>query len=688
MKSIYITGGNGLLATNLIQYLNSYKIRSSLRKYENLVSNTDYDLIDSKSYSSIKKKILEFKPNIIIHTAGMTDIEKSEKFPKIAYESNVKYSRELAKISSLIGCKFIYISTDHLFNDENVYNSEKSFPSPLNVYAKTKLLSEKTILKENKKSIILRTNFFDWGPLTKLSFLDHIYNNLSIGKKIYLFDDVYFNPVSIKVLSLVIEKLFNSNKSGIFNVTSNKSISKFLFGKKIANIFNLNEDLVVPISIKDKKLVIRPKNLSLSNKKIINSLNYKFPSINKMLREVKNNRFLNKNIKVIPYGRHHLDRNDILNVTNTLKSGELTQGSQILDFENTIKKYVGAKYAIAVSSCTAGLHLCAIVAGLNKNNSFVTSPISFVSTSNAGLYQKSKPYFVDIDDKTLNIDTNKLFELIKKNKSIKAIFPVHFAGYPVDLKKIYNYTRKNNQIIIEDSAHALGAKYKDGSRVGSCKYSDMCVFSFHPVKIAAAGEGGLITTNNEKFYRELLRLRSHGINKKDDKFFNNKYAYESSKKKNIWYYEMQQLGFHYRITDIQSSLAISQMAKIKKFLHKRILLVNNYNKFFKKFKNCEPFQKVNFKISSNHIYIVKINFKKIGISRNELMKKLKILRIGTQVHYLPIFLQHYYRRFKINISNYPNSIYYYNNCLTLPLYYDLSINEQKYIIQQLHKVLE
>ena len=688
MKSIYITGGNGLLATNLVQYLNLHKIKLSLRRYENLIPKADYDLVDSRNYSLVKSKILDFKPHVIIHTAGMTDIEKSEKFPKLAYESNVKYSRELARISSLIGCKFIYISTDHLFNDENRYNSETSLTTPLNIYAKTKLLSEKAVLKENKKSIILRTNFFDWGPLNKLSFLDNIYNNLSIGKKIYLFDDVYFNPVSIKILSEVIEKLISSKKSGIFNITSNKSISKFIFGQKIANIFKLDKNLIVPISIKDKKLVIRPKNLSLSNKKITKLLDYNFSSIDKMLRQVKNNRNFNKNIKIIPYGRHHIDQNDILNVTSALKSGELTQGSQIFKFENIVKKYVGAKYAVAVSSCTAGLHLCAIIAGLNKNNSFVTSPISFVSTSNAGLYQNSKPLFVDIDPKTVNIDLKKLCELIEKNKSIKAILPVHFGGYPVDLKKIYNFIKKKKKIIIEDAAHALGAKYKDGYMVGSCKYSDMCVFSFHPVKIVASGEGGVITTNNEKYYRELLRLRSHGINKKDDKFLNKDFAFDSKSKRNTWYYEMQQLGFHYRITDIQSSLAISQMSKIKKFLNKRLLLVKNYNKFFKKFKHCEPVQKINFKISSNHIYIVRINFNKIGISRNELMTKLKTLRILTQVHYLPIFLQHYYQRFNINIKNYTNSIDYYNNCLTLPLYYDLSLNEQKYIIQQLYKIIE
>lgn len=688
MKSIYITGGNGLLSSNLIQYLSQYRIRASLRKYENIIPRINYDIINSSNYSSLKNKILKFKPDVIIHTAGITDIEKCEKYPIKARQSNLEYSKKIAKISSLLNCKLIYISTDHLYNDQKKIYSENDITNPINEYAKSKFLSEISISKLNKKSIILRTNFFDWGPVSNLSFLDKIYNNLSISKEVFLFDDVYFNPVSISFLTKVIENLINKNVYGIFNISSNKPISKYSFGLKIAETFNLNKKLIKPISINDKKLVKRPKFLSLSNKKLKKNLEINVPSIKKMLLDLKVSRKNNKNVRILPYGLHHLDESDIKSVAETMINGNLTQGNQVSNFENVIKKYVGVKYAVAVSSCTAGLHLCSIVSGLNSKNSFVTSPISFVSTSNAGLYQKSNPIFIDIDPDTVSINTKELLKILKVNKNIKTIFPVHFAGNPINLREIYKYSKKNNQIIIEDAAHALGAKYEDGSKVGSCKNSDMCVFSFHPVKIAAAGEGGVITTNNKNFYRQLLRLRSHGINKNDDIVYTNRYAYDEKRKKNVWYYEMQELGFHYRITDLQSSLAISQMSKIDKFLKKRIKLVKKYIIYLKKFKNCKPYQSVDFDLSSNHIFIVKINFKKIGISRNALMKKLKILRIGTQVHYLPIFLQRYYKKFNFKASDYPNSISYYNNCLTLPLYYDLSFKEQKYLIDQLYNIIE
>ncbi len=223
--------------------------------------------------------------------------------------------------------------------------------------------------------------------------------------------------------------------------------------------------------------------------------------------------------------------------------------------------------------------------------------------------------------------------------------------------------------------------------VGSCKHSHMCVFSFHPVKLIASGEGGIVTTNDKNIYKELLKLRSHGINKLDEKLINTKYAYDKKNKKNAWYYEMQKLGYHYRLTDIQSSLAISQLKKINKFLKKRFKLVKRYENILKKFENCNPAQHVDFNYSANHLFVIKIDFDKIKISRNELINNLRELKIGTQVHYLPIFLQPFYKRYKFHPSNFPNSMQYYNTCLSLPLYYDLSFTQQDYILEKLYELI-
>jgi Predicted pyridoxal phosphate-dependent enzyme apparently involved in regulation of cell wall biogenesis len=246
-----------------------------------------------------------------------------------------------------------------------------------------------------------------------------------------------------------------------------------------------------------------------------------------------------------------------------------------------IANYVGAKYAVAVTSCTAGMHLACMAANLSNNQNLITSPITFVSTANVAFYTNATPIFSDIDPKTLNLCPKNLTKTLKSNPKTKVILPVHFAGMPCDMLKIKKIADSKNISIIEDAAHALGAKYKNGQMVGSCCHSLATVFSFHPVKLIASGEGGMITTNNREFYKKLLRLRSHGINKIDDNFVYKNSAYEKGIK-NLWYYEMQELGYHYRITDFQCSLAISQFKKIDKFLVKRKKLVKKIFKSFPK----------------------------------------------------------------------------------------------------------
>ena len=301
---------------------------------------------------------------------------------------------------------------------------------------------------------------------------------------------------------------------------------------------------------------------------------------------------------------------------------------------------------MAVSSCTAGLHLSCTALGIRKNDNVIVPAITFVSTANAVIYNSANVILSDIDSDTLNI-SQKNIEKISKTKKIKAIMPVHFAGYPCDIKKIKS--KNKNQIIIEDAAHALGARYKDGSKVGSCKYSDATVFSFHPVKPITAGEGGVVTTNSFTLYKKLLRLRSHGINKLDDAFENKKYAFTNGKL-NPWFYEMKELGYHYRITDIQCALAISQMKKLDKFISRRKKIAGIYRKKFNNLNNISIAHKKDFNSSGHHLFILRFDFKNMSIDKVNLMNELKKLKIGTQVHYIPISLHHSIKKHLKEIS--------------------------------------
>ena len=388
---------------------------------------------------------------------------------------------------------------------------------------------------------------------------------------------------------------------------------------------------------------------------------------------------------MIPYGKHHIDADDIKSVIKVLKSDNLTQGPLISVFENKISKYVGAKYSVVVTSCTAGLHLASIVSKLRKGKKLLTSPITFVATANSSLYCGAETIFADIDSLTINISTERIKEAISKNE-IQAIAPVHFGGLPCDMKKIREIANKVNAVIYEDAAHAFGASFQDGSKVGSCKYSDMTVFSFHPVKSIAMGEGGAITTNNKKIYKQLLRLRNHGIERNKDNFIVKKRGF-SNKTKNPWYYEMQELGYHYRVTDIQCALGLSQLKKINKFLSRRRELAINYDLEFENLKNCEPIQKKMRNTSSNHLYILKINFKKLSKTRADLMREFKKAGIQTQVHYIPVTLHPYFQKKKYKNSDFPNSYNYYKSALSIPLFYDLTDKQQSFVIEKVKKLI-
>jgi UDP-4-amino-4,6-dideoxy-N-acetyl-beta-L-altrosamine transaminase len=388
---------------------------------------------------------------------------------------------------------------------------------------------------------------------------------------------------------------------------------------------------------------------------------------------------------LIPYSKQSISIIDALRVAQQVKFKSLTQGNQIKEFENSVANYVGAKYAVAVSSATAGLHLAHLAIGHPIGSNVATSPISFVASANTIIYAGHTPFFVDIDFDSGSMSVDKLADLINQTK-ISTVVPVHYAGLPCDMKRINEVCKEKNIIIIEDAAHALGATYDSGERVGSCTYSDITVFSFHPVKSITTGEGGMITTNDEKLYDKLLKLRTHGIQRKEDDFQNKILGYTDGKP-NLWYYEMDSLGYHYRLTEIQAMLGFSQMKKIDRFMKKRQAIAKRYEKYLSNVENIKKSQSKKNGVSANHLYTIKIDFTKIKLSRNDLMGKLRKIGIITQVHYIPIPLHPYYKQLGYDVDNLPNTMNFYFQILSIPIYPKLSIFKQLKVYKNLKKLL-
>jgi len=389
---------------------------------------------------------------------------------------------------------------------------------------------------------------------------------------------------------------------------------------------------------------------------------------------------------MIPYGRHHLDESDIQAVVDCLRSNFLTQGPKVAEFEEAVALAVGAKFAVAVASGTAALHLATLAVGAGSHSSLVTSPITFVASANAALYVGAKPLFVDIDPDTVNLSSTALAKTLEENPNVTIVIPVHYAGLPCDMVEIKALADKTGAIVIEDAAHALGSHYPDGSPVGCCAHSLMTIFSFHPVKSITTGEGGMITTNDEEMYRKLLRLRSHGINKGEDTFLHSESAHTDGVP-NPWYYEMFSLGFHYRITDIQSSLGLSQLKKLERFIERRRYLAMRYDQAFKNSNWIQPAQKTGRELSAHHLYPVRIDFSAAGISRAAFMKELRQKGIITQVHYIPVTTHPYYRQLGFNIKDYPHAKAYYQATLSIPLFYDLTEQQQDKVIETLEGLI-
>jgi perosamine synthetase len=356
----------------------------------------------------------------------------------------------------------------------------------------------------------------------------------------------------------------------------------------------------------------------------------------------------------LPYGKQWIEEDDIKAVVDVLKGDFLTTGPYIGEFERAVADYVGAKYAVAFSNGTAALHGACFAAGIGEGDEVITTPITFAASANCVIYQGGTPVFADIDEKTYNINPQEIEK--KVTEKTKAIIPVDFTGQPVNLDAIHEIAKKHNLVVIEDAAHALGAKYK-GKMVGSL--SDMTMFSFHPVKHITSGEGGIITTNSKEFYDKLMMFRSHGITRDADKMIENH---------GPWYYEMQFLGYNYRMTDFQAALGVSQLKKIDRFVSRRKKYVEMYNEAFREVKQfTTPFQ---FKDSDSswHLYIIKLDLDTLSVSRKEIFQALQAKNIGVNVHYIPVHLLPYYKEMGHKNGDYPIAEDLYERIISLPLF--------------------
>ena len=365
--------------------------------------------------------------------------------------------------------------------------------------------------------------------------------------------------------------------------------------------------------------------------------------------------------EIYNYGKQWISENDKKNVIDVLESDYLTCGPKVKAFEDAICKYTGARYCVAVMNATAGLHIAMLALDVGEGDEIVTSTNTFLASSNCVLYVGGKPIFADIEAETANIDVKEIEKHI--TSKTKAIIPVHFAGQSCDMEAISALAKKHSLKVVEDAAHAIGSDYK-GTKVGSCKFSDIAVFSFHPVKTITTGEGGAIVTNDEVLYKKICAFRSHG-------------TYKDVGIAKTWEYEMRDLGFNYRMTDLQAALGVSQLERLDEFKKRRREIVDYYNKNL----GLPHLQEKDYSNACFHLYPILVK------NRKDFYLKARKKNLNLQVHYIPVHLQPYYKNLGYKKGDYPKAEAYYDKCLSLPLYPLLTDKDLYEIVKRLREIM-
>ena len=384
---------------------------------------------------------------------------------------------------------------------------------------------------------------------------------------------------------------------------------------------------------------------------------------------------------MIPYGKQDINHEDIEAVINVLKSDFLTQGPKVPAFEQCVADFGGSKYGCAVNSATSALHIACLALGLGKDDELWTSPNTFVASANCGLYCGSRVDFVDIDPKTYNLCPDKLEQRLISAKRIgklpKFVVAVHLCGQSCDMKRIFKLSKTYGFKIIEDASHAIGGRYS-GSAIGSCKYSDITIFSFHPVKIVTTAEGGIALTNDKNLCEKMMLFRTHGITRDEQVM--------QGVPDGPWYYEQVDLGYNYRMTELQAALGLSQMTRLEEFVTTRHRLAKRYDDKLNELPIILPFQSENT-YSSFHLYVIRLNLELIKKSHKQVFQELRDRGIGVNLHYIPVHIHPYYQAMGFKIGDFPEAENYYREAISIPIYHGLKNDEQDSVIQAITEVL-
>ena len=382
---------------------------------------------------------------------------------------------------------------------------------------------------------------------------------------------------------------------------------------------------------------------------------------------------------MIPYGRQDISQEDINAVIEVLKSDYLTQGPVVPAFEKTVSDYCEAKHAFAVNSATSALHIACLALGVRKGDLVWTSPITFVASANCALYCGADVDFVDIDPATYNISLealeDKLIKADKLGRLPKVIIPVHLAGQSCEMDKISNLSKKYGFKIIEDASHAIGGKYKDKA-IGGCQFSDITIFSFHPVKIITTGEGGMCLTNDSQLAISINRFRSHGIVRHPSEM--------THVPDGPWYYQQIELGYNYRMTDIQAALGLSQMKRLDDFVSVRHSIAKRYNEILNEDWIELPWQHPDT-YSGLHLYIIRVKKNKKGITHKQLFEKLRNTGILVNLHYIPVYRHPYYEAIGYDKQDFPNAESYYSEAISIPMFATMTESDQQFVVDAIKK---